>query len=258
MQAISILTHSDFELVRLSKNGKPEHYIPATDKILMSENWMDISVAGRQSRFEHEKNEEILKRIVAWLTESGDIVLDFFAGSATTAAVAHKMNRQWITVEQMEYVETITLERLKKVVGKKVKKAGKLLAELAYDSGGISESVNWRGGGDFIYCELMRYNQAYMDKIQAAHSSAELVGLWQDIAENSFLNWYVNPETPDDAVHDFIAIGQGANGLDRQKRLLAELLNKNQLYVNLSEIDDAEFGVSEEDKALNRAFYEDL
>ena len=131
---------------------------------------------------------------------------------ATTAAVAHKMNRQWITVEQMDYVETITMERLKKVVGKKVKAEGKLLEEIDYDTGGISKSVNWQGGGDFIYCELMPYNQAYMDKIQAAQSSEELVALWRDIAENSFLNWYVNPEIPTEAVDDFIEIGKGEGG----------------------------------------------
>lgn len=84
------------------------------------------------------------------------------------------------------------------------------------------------------------------------------MALWREIAANSFLNWYVNPETPDDAVNDFLAIGQSENGLDKQKRLLAELLNKNQLYVNLSEIDDEDFAVSEEDKALNRQFYEEL
>ena len=65
----------------------------------------------------------------------------------------------------------------------------------------------------------------------------------------------MNHEVPDEAVADFMAIGQSEGGLAKQKQLLTELLNKNQLYVNLSEIDDAEFGVSEEDKALNRAFY---
>jgi len=74
-------------------------------------------------------------------------------------------------------------------------------------------------------------------------------------AENSFLNWYVNPEMPEEAVNDFIEIGKGENGLEKQKKLLADLLNKNQLYVNLSEIDDEDFGVSEEDKKLNRLFY---
>ncbi len=145
-------------------------------------------------------------------TEPGDVVLDFFAGSATTAAVAHKMNRQWITVEQMNYAETTTVERLRKVVGKKIKKEGGSPEEIEYDTGGVSQSLNWQGGGDFIYCELMQYNEAYMDKIQAAQSSEELVELWKDIAENSFLNWYVNSKIPEDAVNDFIAKGNKENG----------------------------------------------
>ena len=97
----------------------------------------------------------------------------------------------------------------------------------------------------------MQYNQAYMDKIQAAQSSKELVALWKDITENSFLNWYVNAEIPEEAVNDFIAI----ENLEAQKHCLVELLDKNQLYVNLSEIEDADFAVSAEDKALNKAFY---
>jgi adenine-specific DNA-methyltransferase len=68
-------------------------------------------------------------------------------------------------------------------------------------------------------------------------------------------NWYVNPAMPDEAVRDFEELGKGENGLEKQKRLLAELLDKNQLYVNLSEIDDAQFGVSGEDKELHRKFY---
>ena len=205
--------------------------------------------------FATPKPERLLQRIIHVGSNKGDIVLDFFAGSATAAAVAHKMNRQWITVEQMDYVETITVERLKKVVGKKSKKDGKLFEEIEYDQGGISKAVNWQGGGDFIYCELMKYNEAFMDKIQAAKTSKELVNLWKDIAENSFLNWYVNPEMPEEAVNDFIAIGKTENGPDKQKKLLAELLNKNQLYVNLSEIDDADFNVSDEDKKMNQSFY---
>ena len=94
-----------------------------------------------------------------------------------------------------------------------------------------------------------------MDKIQAAKTSGELIELWKDIAENSFLNWYVNSEMPEEAINDFIEIGKTENGLDKQKKLLAELLNKNQLYVNFSEIDDEDFKVSDEDKELNRLFY---
>ena len=101
----------------------------------------------------------------------------------------------------------------------------------------------------------MQYNEAYMDKIQAAESSEQFIALWENIAVNSFLNYYVNPETPGDAVEDFKAIGKTENGLDRQKKLLAELLDKNQLYIHLSEVDDEDFQVSEEDKGLNKQFY---
>ena len=73
--------------------------------------------------------------------------------------------------------------------------------------------------------------------------------------EGSFLNWYVNARVPEDAIKDFEAIGKDDDGLKKQKRLLAELLDKNQLYLNLSEIDDVQFKVSTEDKALNKAFY---
>ena len=191
--------------------------------------------------FSTPKPERLLKRVVHIGSNEGDIVLDFFAGSGTTAAVCLKMHRQWITVEQMNYAINVPVERLKKVI--------------AGEQGGISASVNWQGGGDFIYCELMQYNEAYMDKIQAAESSEELIALWEKIAVNSFLNHYVNPETPEDAVEDFKAIGHTENGLDKQKKLLAELLDKNQLYVHLSEIDDEDFNVNEDDKTLNCKFY---
>lgn len=159
------------------------------------------------------------------------IVLDFFGGSGTTAHAVLELNkdggnRKFIICEQMHYVETVTRERVKKVIEK-------------------------NNCDDFIYCELMEYNQVHISKIRAAQSAEALVELWHDIAENALLNWYVNPEVPEEAINDFISIGD----LEKQKRLLVELLDKNQLYVNLSEIEDADFGVGEEDKMLNRAFY---
>ena len=221
--------------------------------------WTDIPIVNpmdkEHTEFSTQKPERLLERIVQSTTVPSDIVLDFQLGSGTTTAVAHKMGRRYIGVEQMDYIENITLKRLKKEIGKRVHKKESLFEELEYDEAGISKTVNWQGGGDFIYCELMKYNEAYMDKIQNAKSSEELVNLCKDIAENSFLNWYVNTEMPEEAVNDFIAIGKTENGLDKQKKLLAELLNKNQLYVNLSEIDDEDFNVSDEDKKLNQSFY---
>ena len=191
--------------------------------------------------FDTQKTEALLERIISSATQEGDLVLDFFSGSGTTPAVAHKLKRHWIAVEQLEDQIGILLKRLTKVIGG--------------DQSGISKSVNWKGGGDFVYCELMKYNEAFMERIQAARSSEELVQIWREMAEYSFLNWYVNPAIPEEAVNDFIALGKEPNGLEKQKHLLAELLDKNQLYVNLTEIDDAQFKVSAEDKALNKAFY---
>jgi adenine-specific DNA-methyltransferase len=101
----------------------------------------------------------------------------------------------------------------------------------------------------------MKYNEVFMDCIQAAKSSKQLLTIWRDMAEGSFLNWYVNSKVPEEAIKDFEELGKSENGFEKQKHRLAELLDKNQLYVNLSEIDDAQFKVSKEDKALNKAFY---
>lgn len=159
------------------------------------------------------------------------IILDFFGGSGTTAHAVLELNkdggdRKFIICEQMHYVETVTRERVKKVV-----------------------QQNYEG--DFIYCELMQYNQAYMDKIQSAQSSEELLKIWHDVAENSFLNWYINPGKPEESKDYFMDI----RDVNKQKKLLAEVLDKNQLYVHFSEIEDEKFEVSESDKAINKDFY---
>ena len=169
------------------------------------------------------------------MTSENDLILDFFGGSGTTAHAVLELNkeggnRQFIICEQMDYVETVTRERVKKV---------------------IDQNRN----GEFIYCELLKHNEAFMDRIQVAKSGKELVKIWQDMAEHSFLNWYINSCQPNDAVKDFEAIGNEEKGVEKQKKVLAGLLDKNQLYVNLSEIDDARFKVSAEVKVLNKAFY---
>ena len=191
------------------------------------------NILGKKS-FSYPKSLHTIVDIVKVTTDPGDIILDFFAGSGTTGHAILELNkqdegnRQFILVEQLEEHIAVCKERLEKVI--------------------TQEGMQDR---NFVSYELKEYNQTYIDKIQTAQSSEELIALWRDIAENSFLNWHVNPEVPEEAVKDFIAI----DDIEKQKQLLAELLDKNQLYVNLSEIEDADFEVSEEDKMLNRAFY---
>lgn len=189
-----------------------------------------------EKTFSYPKSPFLIMDVVKITTAKNDIVLDFFGGSGTTAHGVLELNkedggsRQYILCEQMGYADSITVERVKRVMKK-------------------------NKSGDFIFCELMKYNEAFMERIESAKTSKELLKIWREMAEDSFLNWYVNPRLPEDAIKDFEAIGKEENGVQKQKRLLAELLDKNQLYVNLSEIDDAQFKVSAEDKALNKAFY---
>jgi len=91
--------------------------------------------------FSTPKPERLIQRILDLATRQGDLVLDSFAGSGTTGAVAHKMGRRWIMVELGEHCHTHIIPRLKKVID-------------GEDSGGISESVSWEGGGGFRYYRL--------------------------------------------------------------------------------------------------------
>lgn len=201
--------------------------------------------------FDNPKPEETLKRIIEMSTnDENDIVLDFFAGSGTSGSAAMKMKRQFILCEQMEYVGNVTIERLKKVIGKKVKRSGKLLDEIDFDNGGISKEVNWKGGRDFVYCELMEYNEQFAEKIQKAKDIKELLKIWQEIKEKSFLNYNIDIKKFDETINEFKKLP-----FSKQQHTLFNFLNKNQLYVNLSEIEDKEFKVSEGDKKINEIFY---
>ena len=223
-------------------NSKETRKVSIENLWLMAADFGNCRNEGGVELKSGKKPEKLLQRVFQMITEEGDIVLDFYLGSGTTVAVAHKLGCQYIGIEQLEYGENDSVVRLQNVING--------------DKTGISKAVNWIGGGDFISCELMKYNQAFLERIREAATSAELAVIWREMAEGSFLNWYVNPAIPEDALRDFEALGETENGLEKQKHLLVELLDKNQLYVNLSEIDDAQFWVSEEDKALNRKFYE--
>jgi adenine-specific DNA-methyltransferase len=91
--------------------------------------------------FATPKPERLMQRILHLATKPGDLVLDSFAGSGTTGAVAHKMGRRWIMVELGEHCETHIAPRLRKVID-------------GEDQGGITEAVEWKGGGGFRYYRL--------------------------------------------------------------------------------------------------------
>lgn len=186
--------------------------------------------------FETPKPEKLIEQILKVATNENDLILDYHLGSGTTCAVAHKMQRRYIGVDQMDYIETIAVNRLRSVI--------------SGDQCGISESVNWKGGGSFIYCELAKANQNFVDEIQTATTVDAIKDIYNRIIETGFISSKVNPKDIDDNADDFYSLS-----IDDQKRFLMELLDKNLLYVNYCDIDDEEYGISAEDKAFTRSFY---
>lgn len=189
-----------------------------------------------RDEFDYAKPENLIKSILEIATDEGDLVLDFFLGSGTTCAVAHKMNRNYIGIDQMDYIEQLAVERLKKVIDG--------------DEGGISFDIGWQGGGSFIYCELAKANQNFVDEIQIATTLEEIKDIYTRIIQTGFISSRVNPKDIDANAEDFYALS-----LDDQRRFLMELLDKNLLFVNYCDIDDEEYGISDEDKAFTRSFY---
>lgn len=182
-----------------------------------------------------KKPEQLLKKIIDLATDENDIVLDYHLGSGTTCAVAHKMGRRWIGIEQMDYIENITKERLKKVV--------------EGEQGGISKAVNWQGGGSFVYFELKKYNQDFLDRIMAVNSKGELDEVYNDMAKNAFLKfWFDKNEFEKD--ENFRSLD-----LDKRKELLIGILDANQLYLNYADMRDSRYHVSEQEVALTDLFY---
>jgi len=112
-------------------------------------NWTNIKSYSQDPNFPTRNAEELIQRVFEVTSNEGDLVMDFFLGSGTATAVAHKMKRKWIGIEMAEHFYTIVLPRMKKV--------------LAGEKSGISKNVGWQGGGFFKYYELEQYEQA-LDK----------------------------------------------------------------------------------------------
>lgn len=186
--------------------------------------------------FTNPKPEALIQRAIELSTKEDDIVLDFFMGSATTQAVAMKMNRKFIGLEQMEYIHSVSIPRLIKV--------------MQGEQTGISSDVNWQGGGSFVYCELAKLNQNYVEQIEQAQDDEKLSSIWSEMKSTGFISSYVNPKEIDPTADNFMTLS-----FEDKQRLFIALLDKNQLYVNYCDIDDEEFGISEKDKAFTRSFY---
>ena len=198
----------------------------------------DLSREGNVEFKKGKKPEKLIGRLIDLCTNEQDLILDFFAGSGTTGAVALKKNRKFIICEQMSYIGDVTVTRLNNV--------------LAMDKAGITKETSWAGGGNFVYCELKELNQEYVKQIQNAGSDPQLIELYIKISKSKFINSKLKTSNIESNVNDFESLST-----ESKRKLLIQLLDLNMLYVNYSDIDDEEYKVSDSDKSFNRSFYGD-
>ena len=198
----------------------------------------EIKALHFNSIFDTPKQERLIERILTLATNEGDLVFDSFVGSGTTAAVAHKMGRRYIGVEQMDYIQDITVERLKKV--------------LEGEQGGISKAQNWHGGGSFVYCELKEDANTLINTIQNATEDT-IESVKASIYADDRIVPYLTKQELEDADKDFENLT-----LDKKKQALTKLVDKNKLYINASDLDDESYQISDADKAFTKSFYKTM
>ena len=197
------------------------------------------SLFDGQAAFGTPKPEKLIQRILTLGSDENDLVLDFFMGSATTQAVAMKMNRRFIGIEQMDYISTVSVPRLQKVI--------------EGEQGGISKDVNWQGGGSFVYAELFPKNMGYLQDVIHAKNLDELKSVYERMLAGTDTT-----EPADISFRADLSKIDWMEGFDENKRLLVKLLDKNGLYYNYSEIDDKNVRdlISDEYYTFNKNFYE--
>lgn len=162
------------------------------------------------------------------------IVLDYHAGSGTTAHAVLELNkdggnRRFIMIEQMDYVNTITCPRVQAVLEKE------------------------KNDSSFVYCELAKWNETAKDKINTCETLEALIKFFDELYERYFLNYNVKIKEFKEKI---ILEGNFKNlDLDKQKQLFLTMLDLNQMSVNKSEMADSKYGLSENDQNLTKDFY---
>jgi len=221
-------------------DGKPQVTELLTD-FWSHISWAGIAKEGGIKLKNGKKPEKLLKQIFDLVCTADDIILDYHLGSGTTAAVAHKMGFQYIGVEQLDYKMNDPVVRLENVIHG--------------DTTGVSKAVKWSGGGSFISIELAKNNQAAKGLIEKCRSLKELIELFDDLSARYFLHYNVKLKEFTEVVvneEEFRNLK-----LKQQKELFVRMLDNNQLYVNLSEVEDGRYPLAEDAVRLTKDFYND-
>lgn len=221
-----------------------EKYYKSENGQLIKSHWIDKrynaihhgtnlleKIIGRRD-FSYPKSLYLVLDTLKIMTSDDDIILDFFAGSGTTGHATLALNeedggnRKFILVEQLEEHIKVLVERNQKV----------LKQENIEDS--------------FVYMELMSWNQIYVNKIKNSKTKEELDDIWYEMKDKAFLSYKVKIDNIDIKDEDFINLN-----FSQQKDFLLSILDYNHLFVNLSEIEDENYLVTDLVKKINNEFY---
>ena len=190
-----------------------------------------------KNRFSYPKSVNLLKDILQILTNKNDIVIDYHAGSGTTAHAILSMNkedggnRKFILVEQMDYINTITVPRIQEVMRQ--------------------DNIE----NSFLYFELAEWNEQAKEEIKDCKSLKELEKFFRVLYEKYFLNYNVKNKNFQEKIlkeDNFKKLSLG-----EQKRMFLEMLDLNQMYIQKTEMADKKFGISKEDQKSTKKFYND-
>lgn len=157
----------NLEFVRKEDNGVIKFWVPPREKILRDNDWMVIPGYSSHWEFETENSEIVVQQTIEATSKMRDLVMDFFLGSGTTTAVAHKLGRKWIGVEMGDYFDNIPLKRMKAI--------------LAGEQSGISKDIGWKGGGFFKYHYVEQYedtlsNIVFLEKDKTVQETLDEFG----------------------------------------------------------------------------------
>ena len=216
--------------------GKPRYKLFLSEKnlkgVIVNSWWDDVATNQDANKdlkelfgknvFDYPKSEDFIKKIIEISTKENDTVLDYHLGSGTTCAVAHKMGRRYIGIEQMNYVEDISVKRLSKVI--------------EGEQTGISKALNWKGGGSFVYCELLENANLIINKINLATEN-NILEVKEEVYSDERIIPYVTREELKKADENFRYLS-----LEEKKMALINIVDEN-------------FEITKNDKKFSESFY---
>ena len=184
--------------------------------------------------FSYPKPVKLLKHLLKMVDNKNAIVLDFFAGSGTTAHATLDINKEYggkrlfVLIEQLDYIETLTVERMKRAI-----------KHFGYDS-------------EFVYLELLELNQIFVSRIKRESDKAKLLEIWQEMLDKAFLGFRVSDSK--------FVVAEKLEKLALQdlKKFLLDTIDNNMLYAPVTEIEDSEYKIDSMTLEYNKQFFGDL